>query len=140
MERMSTESRSKIMRAIKSKDTKPEMLVRRGLHAAGFRYRLHVRDLPGRPDLVFPQLRAIVEVRGCFWHSHCCIGGRVPMTNSEFWLAKLEANRKRDISNLARLRTLGYAVKIIWECDLQPPEKAAKTIREAVKWLGRRRP
>ncbi len=139
MERMSKESRSKIMRAIRSKDTKPEMLVRRGLHAAGFRYRLHVRDLPGRPDLVFPQLKAIIEVRGCFWHSHSCIGGRIPKTNSGFWVAKLEANRTRDASNLVRLRMLGYAVKIIWECDLQPPEKALKTISQAVKWLERRR-
>ncbi len=108
-----------MMSGIRGKDTKPELLVRKALHALGFRYRLHVKDLPGKPDLVFPKLRAVVFVNGCFWHRHLeCKFAAVPKSNSEFWEQKLEANRKRDLLHGQQLRTLGWRVLTIWECEL----------------------
>jgi DNA mismatch endonuclease, patch repair protein len=134
MEKMSRESRSRIMRGVRSKDTQPEMRIRQALHAAGFRYRLHVRGLPGTPDLVFPKYRSIIEVRGCFWHWHSCIGGRVPATNAEFWLRKLSRNKIRDQANVKQLRALGYRVKVVWECELQP-RTFDRTIVRLIAWL-----
>jgi DNA mismatch endonuclease, patch repair protein len=136
MERMTSESRSRIMRAIRPKNTKPEMLVRRLLHAAGFRYRLHVRTLPGSPDLVLEKYKSVVEVRGCFWHSHSCLAGRLPTTNATYWRAKLEKNRSRDEQNLKHLRRLGYRVKVIWECELQS-DRLARTVAKVIAWLAR---
>lgn len=106
------------MAAIRSRNTKPEMIVRRLVHRLGFRFRLHRRDLPGRPDLVFPRLRKIVEVRGCYWHMHDCSFGRVtPRTNANFWHVKRSGNVRRDMRNLARLRALGWEVLVVWECQ-----------------------
>ena len=106
------------MSRIRSQDTKPEMLVRRFLHGQGFRFRLHARDLPGKPDLVLPKYRAIVFVEGCFWHGHSCQKGRVPGTNPDFWQAKVAANQARDKRNQRVLRRDGWRVFRVWECQL----------------------
>lgn len=108
------------MSRVRAKDTKPEMVVRRTLHAAGYRYRLHVRDLPGKPDLVFSSRRKIVFVNGCFWHRHQdCALARLPKSRTEFWNDKLERNRERDDNNVKALRDLGWEVLTVWECEIR---------------------
>ena len=107
------------MRAVKSTDTKPEVKLRKALHALGFRYRLNVKTLPGKPDLVFPKYRTVIFVHGCFWHGHDCKrGARVPKTNTDYWLAKISRNRERDCANTTALKDLGWRVITLWECDL----------------------
>lgn len=120
--------RSERMSRIRGRDTKPEMLVRRFLHGQGFRYRLHVPDLPGRPDLVLPKYGVVVLVEGCFWHGHSCQKGRVPGTNSAFWQAKVATNRARDERNTRSLRRLGWRVIRVWECQLARKETRAATL------------
>ncbi len=108
------------MAAIKGKNTKPELIVRRGLHRRGLRFRLHHPDLPGRPDLVFPSLRVALFVHGCFWHAHqSCRYYRVPKTNEDRWREKLEGNRARDKRNQIVLKSKGWRVLVIWECELR---------------------
>ncbi|RWC46085.1 MAG: DNA mismatch endonuclease Vsr [Mesorhizobium sp.] len=115
-----TEGRRRNMQANKSKDTKPELTIRHTLHRLGYRYRLHRRDLPGKPDLVFPSRRKIVEVRGCFWHGHGCSPlGRIPKARTDYWEPKIFGNRERDAKNLAALRLLGWDVLEVWECDIR---------------------
>lgn len=108
------------MRAVKATDTAPEMTVRRLVHRMGRRFRLHRKDLPGSPDLVFPGLHKVVFVNGCFWHGHdCARGARVPKTNADYWRAKIGRNRARDAFSLAALRTRGWRAAVIWECELK---------------------
>lgn len=114
--------RSEIMRGIRSKDTQPEMLVRKKLHSLGFRFRLHDTKLPGKPDIVLPKHRAIIQVRGCFWHSHTCGAGRRPKSNREYWERKLDRNRNRDHKNDAMLIEMGWRVFVIWECEVSSEE------------------
>ena len=117
---VSPETRSRIMARVKSKGMKPEMKVRRLLHGLGYRYRLHRADLPGRPDLVFPARRKVLFVNGCFWHRHDgCSKVRIPATNRDYWLAKLERNHARDIHNIALLQEQGWTVATVWECQLR---------------------
>lgn len=117
--------RSAIMRAVRSKDTGPEMIVRRLVHGLGFRYRLHRRDLPGAPDLVFAGRRKIVFVHGCFWHGHdCARGARRPKANADYWLAKIGRNVERDRRNLHLLEAAGWRVLTIWECELLKGRRA----------------
>ena len=111
------------MSRIRGKDTKPEMLLRRGLHAAGFRFRLHGRDLPGRPDLIFPGRKTVIFVHGCFWHGHDCPMFRLPATRPEFWSAKIDANRRRDQAALRSLTAAGWRVLTVWECALLGPAR-----------------
>jgi DNA mismatch endonuclease (patch repair protein) len=114
--------RSAMMSRIRSKDTGPEMFIRRMLHKAGYRYRLHVTTLPGKPDLVFSGRKKIIFVHGCFWHMHAgCTHGQIPKSRVEFWREKLSKNRDRDARNLAELRRAGWEVLIIWECELGSP-------------------
>lgn len=113
-----TAARSANMSRIRSTDTKPEMLVRKALHKLGFRFRLHVRDLPGRPDIVLPKYRTVIQVKGCFWHGHDCPDGRLPKSNREYWVPKLTRNRERDKSNERKLRKLGWSVHCLWECHI----------------------
>jgi DNA mismatch endonuclease (patch repair protein) len=118
MDTVSKAIRSLNMSRIRSKDTTPELIVRRLVHAAGFRYRLHVRGLAGRPDLVFPRLRKIIFVHGCFWHRHHCANGRaVPGTRTEFWTSKFESNVARDAAARRQLRREGWKVLVVWECE-----------------------
>jgi len=108
------------MSQIKSKDTKPELIVRKYLFANGFRYRLHVKDLPGKPDIVLPKYKTVIFVNGCFWHGHeGCIEASKPKTNSEFWENKIQKNIKRDRNNIKLIENLGWKVIIIWECELK---------------------
>jgi len=111
--------RSRIMRAVKSRDTKPEIAVRRLLYRMGYRYRLHRPDLPGKPDIVFAGRRKLIFVHGCFWHSHdCARGARVPATNKDYWAAKIGRNVARDQKSLAALADAGWAALVLWECEL----------------------
>jgi DNA mismatch endonuclease (patch repair protein) len=116
--------RSRIMAAVKSKDTTPELLVRRLVHSLGYRYRLHVRSLPGTPDLVFPRLRRIINVNGCFWHLHKCPKCRVPSTKRKYWIAKLQRNASRDKENQKMLRRKGWRVMVVWECQIVAKREA----------------
>ncbi len=125
----SAQKRSEVMRAIKGKDTGPELALRKALHAKGFRYRTNVRALPGSPDLVFPKYRAILFVHGCFWHGHSCKRGRrVPKSNAAYWRKKIVKNKLRDRTAVAALRKMGWRVKISWECYLKNSEFEAKKV------------
>jgi len=107
------------MRRITSKDTKPEMLVRSLAHSLGYRYRLHIKNLPGKPDLVFPARKCIILVHGCFWHQHPeCREGRLPKSRQAYWIPKLKRNVERDEANIAQLESLGWRVLVLWECDI----------------------
>jgi DNA mismatch endonuclease (patch repair protein) len=116
------ETRSRMMSGIRGKNTKPEMTVRRALHAMGYRYRLHARELPGKPDIVFRGRRLAIFVHGCFWHRHTdpyCKLARMPKSRPEFWEPKLEGNRARDEANVAALKAMGWNVLIVWECQIK---------------------
>ncbi|WP_081916383.1 very short patch repair endonuclease [Luteibacter sp. 9135] len=125
---MTSKERSERMSRIRGKDTKPEMQVRQFLHGRGFRYRLHVKDMPGRPDMVLPKYGAVVLVDGCFWHGHVCQGGRIPGNNSVFWQAKIAANQARDLRNQKALASAGWKVIRVWECQLSTKKMREKTL------------
>ena len=125
--------RSRCMAAIRSKNTGPEMLVRRLVHRLGYRYRLHVRGLPGTPDMVLPRHRKIIEVRGCFWHGHHCGAFTLPATRRKFWKAKFERNLQRDRLNLRRLRRAGWRVLVLWECEVN---REGKLLSKISRFLG----
>ncbi|MCL4207923.1 MAG: DNA mismatch endonuclease Vsr [Pirellulaceae bacterium] len=108
------------MAAVKSKDTTPELFVRRLVHSLGYRFRLHVQSLPGTPDLVFPRLGKIINVNGCFWHMHDCPRCRIPSSRREYWLRKLKRNAARDRRTERELRKMGWSVMFIWECQIDP--------------------
>lgn len=117
-----SDAKRRNMQAIRSKDTAPELTVRRLLHKLGYRYRLHRRDLPGRPDIVLGSRRKAIEVRGCFWHQHPdpgCSKATLPATRREWWAAKLQANVRRDSENLSALSAAGWDVLVVWECELR---------------------
>jgi len=121
---VSKKTRSRMMSSIKSKDTKPEMIVRRFLHRQGFRYRLHVKKLPGSPDIVLPKYRTVIFVHGCFWHQHeGCSYATMPSSNREFWLDKFSQNQLRDSRNLDDLHKLGWKTIVVWECGLRTRKK-----------------
>ena len=120
--------RSAVMAKIKSKDTKPELIVRRYLYSRGYRYRKNVRSLPGCPDIVLPKYGTVIFIHGCFWHGHE-VDGRLPKSNSEFWRNKIERNKARDERDKLILKRLGWRVMTIWECQLKPKERE-ETLRE----------
>lgn len=123
-------SRSNIMRAVRSKDTAPELLVRKITFAQGYRYRLHRVDLPGKPDLTFVGRRKVIFVNGCFWHGHDCKrGSRVPKTNTDYWMQKVARNVARDQANISALKILGWDCLVLWECKLGDKNKAGRRIR-----------
>ncbi len=121
------DSRSALMSRIGGKDTAPEMIVRRLLHGLGFRYRLHRRDLPGKPDIVFPGRSKAIFVHGCFWHAHGCAIGRPPKSRPEYWGPKLAANQARDATVAVALAELGWEVLTIWQCETRKPETLKAT-------------
>lgn len=130
---LTPEARSALMSRIRGKNTKPEMFVRRLVHGMGYRFRLHRKDLPGKPDLVFPRLKKVIFMHGCFWHYHDdpdCKSARIPKSNQAFWKPKLEGNRARDKINEAKLRELGWEVMVIWEC--QTRARDADRLRQEV--------
>lgn len=127
-------TRSRMMSAIKGKDTRPELTVRRLLHSAGFRYRLHRRDLPGKPDLVLPKYNLVIFVHGCFWHQHPgCHYAYTPASNSEKWKQKLEGNRERDRKQQQKLLDMGWRVLVIWECGLKHMNPVIAEIAAAIR-------
>jgi DNA mismatch endonuclease, patch repair protein len=131
---MKNEDRSQVMRAVKSRDTKPEMLVRSLVHRLGFRFRLHRTDLPGKPDLVFINKRRVIFVHGCFWHGHTCArGARVPKTNREYWVKKVAGNKARDCRTIILLKELGWSALIVWECETQDPKILTKLVSRFLK-------
>jgi DNA mismatch endonuclease, patch repair protein len=124
MDRLTPERRSALMSRIRGKNTAPECALRVALHRAGYRYRLHVGNLPGCPDLVFPKRRKVIFVHGCFWHHHRkCRLGKLPKSNLGFWKPKLEGNHKRDERNIRKLRRMGWRVLVVWQCKLRVPNK-----------------
>ena len=133
---LTPEARSRRMSLIKGRDTAPELAVRRALHRAGLRYRLHVADLPGKPDLVFPRWGAVVFVHGCFWHSHQgCRISNVPQTNTSFWLSKFAANKRRDERAARLLRAAGWRVAVVWECQLSTKGKISASARRIERFV-----
>lgn len=117
------------MSKIKGRDTKPELRLRSALHRAGLRFRVCRKDLPGKPDVVFPKQKVAVQVRGCFWHQHeGCLAGRLPKSNLDYWRPKLEGNSKRDAEKDAALRALGWRVLVIWECELKSDDDVANAV------------
>lgn len=129
MDRVSSEKRSLIMAAVRSKDTLPELAVRRLVHGLGYRYRLHAKNLPGCPDLVFPGRRKVIFVHGCFWHRHPkCRYSTIPKSRTDFWLAKFEKNVARDRRERRELKKLGWSVLVVWQCELKNLQRVAKKI------------
>ncbi len=126
--------RSANMRAIRSKDMLPELAVRRLVHKAGYRYRLHRGSLPGKPDLVFSGRRKVIFVHGCFWHSHSCKSGHIPKSNMDYWVPKLRRNQVRDEKNLAALAADGWKSLVVWECETRDKETVKKRV---VRFLSR---
>lgn len=131
------EKRSQVMSAIRSKDTSPEILIRKALHARGYRYRLHRKNLPGTPDLVLRKFRAVLFVNGCFWHGHNCSLFKLPKTNQDFWQKKIQANRDRDSTVNKMLIDAGWRVLIVWECSIRGGSKIGinQLIVEIENWL-----
>ena len=126
----SPEIRRRTMQAVKSKDTSPELCVRRLLHSLGFRYSLHRKDLPGCPDLVFRSRKKVILVHGCFWHGHeCPRGARVPKSNIEYWIDKVKRNRQRDSLAKRQLTAAGWGVLVVWECQLKDRAPLSKMLR-----------
>lgn len=131
MDTLSPKERSERMSLIQGKDSAPEIKLRRLVHGMGFRYRLHVRELPGKPDLVFPARRALIFMHGCFWHRHeGCKLARLPKSKLDFWETKLEANRQRDLLHQQQLRELGWRVLVVWECEMGNTERLSRIVKE----------
>jgi DNA mismatch endonuclease (patch repair protein) len=123
------ELRSRIMRAVKGANTAPEIAVRSMVHRMGYRFRLHRRDLPGKPDLVFPRLKKVLFVHGCFWHGHDCTrGARAPKANADYWRTKIARNRSRDASHLKALKAEGWRAAVVWECELKKLTQVARRL------------
>jgi DNA mismatch endonuclease (patch repair protein) len=135
MDKLSVERRSENMRQIRSKNTKPEVLLRSMLHKHKFRFRIHDKKLPGHPDLAFASRRKVIFVHGCFWHLHDdpnCIEGRIPSSRVEYWKPKLLGNHKRDTLHVSKLKELGLDVLTVWECEFKNPEKV---LAKAIEFL-----
>ena len=129
MDNRTAEQRRRIMQAVKRRDTGPEMIVRRLLYRMGYRYRLHRKDLPGKPDIAFLSRRKAIFVHGCFWHGHDCPRGRLPKSRLDYWQPKLDGNRERDRRTEAELRSLGWRVLVIWQCETADVEVLARRLR-----------
>lgn len=128
---LSPAQRKYTMTQVHSKDTRPELIVRRLVHSLGYRYRLHRKDLPGDPDLVFVGRRKVIFVHGCFWHGHNCRSGiKRPKTNQDYWLKKLQRNKVRDLENQSKLAELGWDVLVVWECEIGKQNELADRLRQ----------
>jgi DNA mismatch endonuclease (patch repair protein) len=129
--------RSRMMSGIRGRDTKPELMLRKGLHAAGFRYRLHVKDLPGKPDMVFPRYRAVLFAHGCFWHGHGCHLFRWPSSRQDWWREKITRNSAVDARSEAALAEAGWRLGVVWECALKGRTRLplAEVLDACVSWL-----
>ncbi|MEW7974478.1 MAG: very short patch repair endonuclease [Candidatus Thiodiazotropha endolucinida] len=137
MDKLSPEKRSEVMSAVKGKDTNPEVRVRKALHANGYRFRLHRKDLPGKPDIVLPKYNTCIFVHGCFWHQHPgCKRATLPTTRREFWTKKFQANKKRDSQTKEQLEKLGWHVCIIWECKTKNSETLISELKACFSHLS----
>ena len=134
---VSPEKRSLMMAGIRGKNTKPELAVRSGLHALGFRYRLHCASLPGKPDLVFPGRKAVIFVHGCFWHGHDCHLFSMPKTRTEFWRHKISRNCLNDAKHRSSLELMGWRVFVVWECSLKGKARlpTGEPVLRTARWL-----
>lgn len=134
---VSSEKRSLMMAGIKGKNTKPELVIRSGLHALGFRYRIHVKTLPGKPDLVFPKYKAALFIHGCFWHGHSCHLFKWPSSRIDFWTTKINRNKEIDQISAEKLRTAGWRVGTVWECSLKGKTRLplADVIEKCGQWI-----
>lgn len=136
-DRITKKQRSALMQKIKSKDTLPELVVRKSLHRHGLRFRLHRNDLPGRPDIVMPRHNLVVQVRGCFWHGHRCPVGHKPKSRLSYWLPKIRATKRRDRRTDRLLAEGGWKVFVIWECQCRDTKVFEREIRKIVRWCRR---
>lgn len=126
--------RSKVMRSIRSVNTKPELLLRSSLHKNGYRFRIHQKDLPGKPDIVLKKFNTVIFVHGCFWHNHQnCIDGHIPSSNSEYWAKKLNRNVIKDEKNCKTLEKAGWKVYVVWECEIE--KKLDRTLKKVIRFL-----
>lgn len=134
-------TRSRMMSGIRGKNTKPELIIRSGLHRRGFRFRLHMKTLRGRPDMVLKKYRATVFVHGCFWHGHDCALFKWPKSRRHWWRTKIEANRARDIQTISELKASGWRVAEVWECSLKGRERLGEEVvlDRLEKWLNSER-
>ncbi|MBR2260388.1 MAG: DNA mismatch endonuclease Vsr [Paludibacteraceae bacterium] len=135
MDSVSPQKRSWNMSRIRSKNTKPELLVRRFLFGNGYRYRINVKSLPGTPDIVLKKYHTVIFIHGCFWHRHECLRGKMPKTHTQFWEKKFTRNQERDLEVRNQLKMMGWNTLIIWECQLKPSQRA-KTLEEINYWLN----
>jgi DNA mismatch endonuclease (patch repair protein) len=127
------EQRRRIMQSVAQRNTGPEVRVRRALHRLGYRFRLHGKSLPGRPDIVFPSRRKVVFIHGCFWHGHNCSKGRLPKSRPEYWIPKIEANKARDERSVNELRKAGWESHVVWQCEIAKIDEAVGAI---TRFLG----
>lgn len=137
MDTITPEARSALMSRIRSKNTKPEVTVRSILHAMGYRFRLHKKDLPGRPDIVLPRHKKIVLVQGCFWHGHNCKLASKPKSNSDYWSKKISGNKERDNVNSAALRNCGWEILELWECEIRRNDNLEERLRKFMSCSNR---
>ena len=137
VDRVDRATRSRMMASVQAKDTRPELAIRRALHARGFRYRVHVPNLPGKPDIVFRMFGAVIFVNGCFWHGHDCVLFQWPATRREFWREKIRRNRERDSRVRDELRASGWRCLTVWECATRGPERRQlnAVIEDIAGWL-----
>lgn len=136
MDTVNPETRSRMMSGIRGKDTMPEIKIRRQLHRLGFRYRLHDRRLPGKPDLILKKYHAVIFIHGCFWHRHNCHLFKWPKTHSEFWKGKIDRNHENDLKALQNLQSSGWRVCIVWECSIKGAGKDIKAVTGIIaRWL-----
>lgn len=133
MDTLTPTDRSRVMRAVKSKNTEPERITRSILHALGYRFRLHVQDLPGKPDIVLPKYRTVVEVHGCFWHGHSCGRCRIPATHRDYWISKINRNRKRNSRTSRELKRRGWTVIVVWECQTRNVRTLRRRLARALQ-------
>lgn len=134
------QARSRNMTAIKAQNTKPELWLRKRLHAAGFRYRLNAKELPGKPDLVFPKYKAVIFVHGCFWHAHECHLFKLPATKTDFWKTKLYGNKDRDLRQIEQLEGMGWRVLTVWECAIKSKTRIPENelLNSICSWLKKK--
>ncbi|MEK0314806.1 very short patch repair endonuclease [Cohnella sp. 56] len=134
---VSSEKRSRMMSNIRAKDTKPELILRKGLYRLGFRYRIHDKKLPGKPDIVFPRYKAVIFANGCFWHGHSCHLFKWPSSNEEFWHKKINRNKEVDKANIEQLKKMGWRVGLVWECSLKGKHRldSEEVIELCAQWL-----
>ena len=135
MDIVNKKTRSKMMAGIRGSNTQPEKILRKRLHQSGFRFRIHVKTLPGKPDIVLPKYHAAILVHGCFWHGHGCNLFKWPATRKEFWRHKIQGNCKRDTKNMLALKKLGWRLAIVWECELREKDWEKNYLPELAKWL-----